>query len=133
MNQILSLKGWKSYVLWEGIPFLLPLLVFGFISAVNWSYESKLITPDSGGSDWNSMHLGQLLLAMTIGMALIASVLLFVVRIIAVRIANPNLSMAFMFISLTAIAILLIFPGLFTIILGPASITMIQQMRESPR
>jgi hypothetical protein len=129
MNQVLGMKGWKSYLLWEGIPFLLLLFVFGSISAVNWDYESKLITPDNGSSEWTGVHMGLLLLAYAMGLALVASVLLFVVRIIAIRIANPNISMAFTFVSLIVITILFIFPGLFIIILGPASITMMEQMR----
>jgi hypothetical protein len=133
MNQALGMKGWKSYLLWEGIPFLLPLFVFIFISAINWGYESKLITPDNSATDWTGVHMGLIFLAMTMVFALIASILLFVVRIIAIRITRPNLSMTFMFISLIAIAILFIFPGLFMIILGPASITMMEQMRVEPR
>jgi hypothetical protein len=133
MNQALGMKGWKSYLLWEGIPFLLPLFIFILISALNWDYESKLITPDNGATDWTSIHLGLIFIAMAMWLALIASVLLFVVRIIGIRIASPNLSMAFMFISLIAIAILFIFPGLFMIILGPATITMKDQMQVAPR
>ncbi len=127
------MKGWKSYLLWEGIPFLLPLLAFGFISAVNWDYESKLITPDNSASDWTGVHMGPIFLAFTMVFAFIASALLFLVRIIAIRIAHPNLSMTFMFVSLVAIAILFIFPGLFMIILGPSSITMMDQMRVAPK
>lgn len=127
------MKGWKSYLLWEGIPFLLLLFVFGSISAVNWDYESKLITPDNSASDWTNVHLGLMLLAMAMVLAIIASVLLFVVRIIAVRITSPNLSLAFTYVSLIAISILFIFPGLFIIILGPAGITMIEQTRVVPR
>jgi len=127
------MKGWKSYLLWEGIPFLLPLFVFIFISAINWGYESKLITPDNGAPDWTGVHLGLILLTGAMVFALIASVLLFLVRIIAVHIASPNLSMTFMFVSLIAITIWLIFPSLFIIILGPASITMMEQMRVVPK
>jgi hypothetical protein len=127
------MKGWISYLLWEGIPFLLPLFVFGSISAVNWDFESKLITPDNSAPDWTGVHMGQIFLAMATGMALAASILLFVVRIIAIRIANPNISMAFTFVSLIVITIFLIFPGLFMIILGPAAITMTDQMRVAPK
>jgi hypothetical protein len=133
MNQALGIKGGKSYLLWEGIPFLLPLFVFGFISALNWDYESKLISPDNGSSDWTGVHMGLIFLAMTMVFALIASVLLFLVRVIAVRIASPNLSMTFTFVSLIAISILFIFPSLFMVILGPSNITMMEQMRAAPR
>jgi len=133
MNQNLGITGWKSYLFWEGLPFLVPLSVFGFICAINWGYESKLITPDYGASDWNDVHLGLILLGIVFFMALIASFLLLLVRVIAARITKPELSMAFSFISLTAIAILFIFPGLFIVVLGPASITMIEQTRVAPR
>ena len=127
------MKGWKSYLLWEGLPFLLPLFVFGLISAINWDYESKLITPDNSAADSIGVHMGLIFLAGSMGLAAMASALLFVVRIIAVHIAKPNARMAFMFVSLIAVTILLIFPSLFTIILGPASITMMEQMRVAPK
>lgn len=73
------MKTWQSALLWASYPFLLLLFVFGFIAAVNWGYESKLISLDTDASDWNSVHLGPILLAMAMGMALIASFLLFLV------------------------------------------------------
>ena len=133
MNQNLGMTDWKSYLFWEGLPFLLPFLVFGFISAINWGYESKLITPDFGAPEWTGVYLGQILLGIAFLLALIASVLLFLVRVIAARITKPELSVAFRFLSLIAIAIMFIFPGLFIVILGPASITMIEQTRVAPR
>jgi len=133
MNETLNMKGWKSYLLWEGLPFLMLLFIFGFISAENWEYESKLITPDTGAPDWTDVHLGLLLLALALGMALIASVLLFVVRIIAARISRPDLSMGFRFAALIVVTVLLIFPGLFIVILGPAATTMMEQTRVAPR
>ena len=123
------MQGWKSYLLWEGLPFLLLLSIFGFISAVNWDYESKLITPDNGASDWTGIHLGLLLLAMALGQALVASFILFIVRITRPKSGGGW----YMFVSLTVVAIFLIFPSLFIIILGPASITMMEQMRVAPR
>jgi hypothetical protein len=133
MNQVPALKGWKSYLLWEGLPFLMTLTVFGLISAVNWGYESKLVTPDHSAADWSHVHLGLILLAIAMGQALAASFLLFIVRVV-IRLALPNPSSGwFMFVPLTLISIFLIFPSLFIIILGPAGITMIEQTNEAPR
>lgn len=127
------MKGWKSYLLWEGLPFLILLSMFGFISAVNWDYESKLFTPDNSAPDPTSVHLGLILLAFAMGEALVASVLLFVVRII-IRFTYPTLSSGwFMFVPLVLISIFFIFPSLFIIILGPAAITMTEQTRTVPK
>ncbi len=122
------MKGWKSYLLWEGLPFLLPLFVFGLISATNWDYESKLVIPDKSASDWTDVHLGQILLAGAMGQALIASIILFIVRI-----TRPKSSSGwYMLVSLILVAIFLIFPSLFIITLGPAGITMMEQTRVTP-
>jgi len=128
-----DMKGWKSYLLWEGIPFLILFFVFGFISAINWDYESKLITPDTSSNDWTSVHMGLILLAFAMGLALVASFFLFVVRIVARATGLNSSKRWFMFASLVLIAILFIFPGLFLIVLGPAAITMMEQMRIVPK
>lgn len=126
------MKGWKSYLLWEGIPFLLLSIVFGFISALNWDYESKLIIPDNGAPDWSGVYMGLILMAMAIamaiGLALFASSILFIVRITRPK----SQSGWYMFASLIIVAIFLIFPGLFIIIMGPAAITMRDQMHAAP-
>ena len=133
MNQVPVMKGWKSYLVWEGLPFLILLSVFGFISVINWGYESKLITLDNTASEWTGVHMGPLLLGMAIFNGCIASVLLFVVRII-IRFTYPTLSSGwFMFVPLVLISILFIFPSLFIIILGPAAITMQEQMSTTPK
>jgi hypothetical protein len=134
MNQVPVMKGWKSYFLWEGLPFLMLFSMFGFISAINWDYEKKLFTPDnSGPAGSSSVHLGLILLAFAMGYALFASVLLFIVRII-IRITYPTLSSGwYMFVPLVLISVFFIFPSLFVIILGPATITIMDQMSEAPR
>jgi hypothetical protein len=125
MDQLSEMKGWKSYLLWEGLPFLMLLFIFGCISAVNWAYESKLITLDNGASDWAGVHMGPIFLAMAAGFAVAASLILFIVRVTRPKSGGGW----YMFISLTLIAIFLIFPAIFIIILGPACIEMIEQAR----
>jgi hypothetical protein len=98
------------------------------MAAVNWGYESKLISLDTDASDWNSVHLGPILLAMAVGMALIAGFLLFLVRLYW-----PKSRLTWFLVPLTFITILLVFPGLFIVILGPASITMIEQTRSASK
>ena len=120
------MKTWQSALLWAAYPFLLLLFVFGFIAALNWGYESKLISLDTDASDWNSVHLGPILLTMAMGMALIASFLLFLVFL-----CWPKSRLIWFLIPLTFITILLVFPGLFIVIFGPASITMIEQTRSA--
>ena len=119
------MKTWQSAILWALYPVLLLLFVFGFISAVNWGYESKLISLEPDATDWDSVHLGPLLLAIAMGQALIASFLLFLIRL-----CWPKSRLTWFLVPLTFITILLVFPGLFIVILGPASITMIEQMRS---
>jgi hypothetical protein len=67
MDEVFEFRGWKSYFLWEGLPFLLPMFAFGLISALNWPYESKLISLDKNASDWTGAHLGPILLASATG------------------------------------------------------------------
>jgi hypothetical protein len=120
----------KKFLLWEGIPFLLLLFVFGFIATINWDYESKLISLDNSSSDWVGVHMGPILLATAAGQVLIASFLLFLVRVIFRPKRNIDWVMVF---PLVLIAVLFIFPSLFIVILGPASITMMEQMRVAPK
>jgi hypothetical protein len=125
MNLSPEMKGWKSYVFWEGLPFLTLVFLFGFISVINWQYESKLFTRDVQGADWTDSNLGLILLATAVGQALFAALILFIVRITRPKTGGGW----YMFIALILVAIFLIFPGAFIVILGPAAITMKQQMR----
>jgi hypothetical protein len=103
--------------------------VFGLIGAVNWGYESKLLTPDPSGPGWNEVHLGQILLAIAAAQAGIGSAIL-----LAIRLLVPNVTSApWMLIPLTLVAIFLIFPSLFLVVLGPAAVTMVEQTRAAPR
>ena len=107
--------------------------MLGFLSVVNWDYESKLFTPDNNALDPTGVHLGLILFAGAIGEALFASVLLFVVRVI-IRFTHPTLSTGWsMFVPLVLISIFFIFPSLFVVILGPAAITMMEQTREATK
>ena len=123
------MKGWKRSLFWEGIPLLMFFGVFGFIAAINWGYESKLITPDPSVSDWKEAHLGQVMLAIAAGQVALASLILLAVRLIWPSVTSG----AWLLVPLTLVAILLVFPSLFIVVLGPASITMVQQMRVAPR
>jgi hypothetical protein len=125
MNQS-SMKGWKSYLLWEGIPFWLLFLCFGLISSINWAYESKLITLDKGSPNGTLSNLGLILLAMALGCAGVASFILFIVRITRPK----SYGDWYMFISLTIVAIFFIFPGLFIVMLGPTVITITEQTNQ---
>jgi hypothetical protein len=119
------MKPWKSAFLWAAYPFLLLIFVFGVLAAVNWGYESKLLSVDNSALDSVHAHLGPLMLVGAMALALIASCLLFLVRFFW-----PISHITWFMVPLVSITILLIFPGLFIVILGPAAITMIQQMRS---
>jgi len=124
----LFMNSWKSSLLWALYPFLLLFLVFGFIAALNWGYESKLIFLNDNATDWAAVHIGPILLAGAMGLALIASFCLFLVRIFW-----PKSHTSWFLVPLTIITIFLIFPGLFIIILGPAIITTLEQTRSVSR
>jgi hypothetical protein len=119
---------WKSALLWASYPFLFLIFIFALISAVNWDYESKLIFPDYGAPDWPGQHLGLLMLAGAAGLAFIASILLFVYRFFW-----PKAQAGWFFAPMIVITILWVSPSLFIVILGPAAVTMIQQMRSVSR
>ncbi len=70
------------------------------------------------------MYMGPILLATAMGLAFVASFLLLVIRFFW-----PKSHTTWFMFPLTCITILLIFPGLFIIILGPATITMMEQSR----
>lgn len=119
------MNSWKSSLLWALYPFLLLFLVFGFIAALNWGYESKLIFLNDNATDWAAVHIGPILLAGAMVLASIASFCLFLVRIFW-----PKAQTIWFMVPLTIITIFLIFPGLFIIILGPAIITTLEQTRS---
>jgi hypothetical protein len=123
-----EMKGWKSYLLWEGLPFLMLFGLFGLVSAVNWDYERKLITPFAGSPDWIEVYMGPIMLAAALVEASVASVILFIVRISRPKKSGPWS----MFVSLTITAIFLIFPSLFIVILGPAMISIVESMQQVP-
>ena len=103
--------------------------VFGFIGAINWAYESKLLTPRQGVTEWSEVYLGPIMLGLALLLSLMGSVILLVIRLIEPRITSSPL----MILPLALVAILFIFPSLFLVVLGPSSITMIEQMRVAPR
>jgi hypothetical protein len=119
-------KASKSYLLWAAYPFALLLGIFGFIGVVNWSYERKLLALNNDSGDWASAHMGPILLATAIGLAAIASLLLFLIRVFWPR-SQTNWFM----VPLTFITIILVFPSVFIIILGPAAITMVEQTQSA--
>jgi hypothetical protein len=128
MNQITEMKGWKSYVLWEGLPFLILIFLFALISTFNWGYESQLVFPVRGPG-WVEIHLGLIMLSIAALQATLAAVILFVVRLTRPKSGGQW----YMFIALTLVAIFLIFPAAFIVVLGPAAITMKQQMNTDSR
>jgi hypothetical protein len=126
------MKGWTRSLFWEGLPFLMFVGVFGFIAVINWTYESKLFTSSSVVSDasnWNEGHLGQIMLTIAVGQIVLASGILFVVRLCTPSVTSSR----WMLLPLTLVAVLLVFPSLFIVVLGPSAITMVEQERESPR
>jgi hypothetical protein len=126
------MKCWESYVLWEGLPFLVLLLFFGSISAINWDYERKLLTPDNSASGWADVNIGPIMLAIAAGLALVASILLFIVR--QIHGARPSSSLGWsVCIPFDIIAVFVTFASLCIVVLGPAGITMMEQMRAAPR
>ena len=113
------------------MPFLLAFMSFGFIAVINWPYESKLLTPVDGGTFTDS-YMGPILLAISVFSTLIASFIFFVLRLVWTRAASANDTvfkwLAGVFFGVIALAFL--FSSLSIIWLGPAGITMMEQMKE---
>jgi hypothetical protein len=122
------MNGWKRSVFWEGLPLLIFLGAFGFLAIINWDYESKLLTPDNSASGSGEVYLGPILLATAAGMTVLASVILLVVRLLVPRVISSTWKL----LPLLLVTFFLIFPSLFIVLLGPADITMIEQMRKVP-
>jgi hypothetical protein len=123
------MKDWKGSLLWEGIPLLMLVFVFGFLALINWGYEGKLLVLDRSSNNWTGTYMGLILSTMADGQMLLASVILFVIRVIWPKMTQG----VAMLVPLTLVAIFLIFPSLFIIILGLVTITMIEQERSAPR
>lgn len=117
----------KPHLLWAAYPLGIPALIFGFIAAVNWGYESKLLALRTDVSGWTEQYVGPILLVIAIIMALIGSLIL-----LAMGAFWPKSRTGWFLVPVTVVTILLVFPSLFIIILGPAGITMIEQTNSSP-
>jgi hypothetical protein len=123
------MKGWKQSLLWEGLPLSQLVFVFTVISIINWEYQRKFFEPVEGAPDWMSVHFGWVLLALALGMAGLASVILLVIRVLSPGIISSSM----MLIPLTLVQILLVFPSLFLVVLGPAYITMSEQIHSAQK
>jgi hypothetical protein len=122
-------SGWLSRLLWEGLPFLMPMGLFALLAVINWDYESKLLFLNKSGSDWGAIDMGPLLLAGSLGISLFGSVILLVVRLAGgiPKSAGARFSM------LTLVAVFCIFPSLFIVLLGPAGISIVESTQQVPR
>jgi len=117
------MKEWKSYLPWAVFPLLFLLFFFGVIAVINWDYESKLLIPQTHAADWVGTWLGPILLIGALVLALMAGILLFLVRL---KQGDRSFQWTHL-LPLTFITIVLIFPSLFIVILTPAAITLIEQ------
>ncbi len=125
--------GWRSFFGWEAVPLLLAVFVFALIAGINWDYESKLLVPLHANNFIDSM-LGPILLVIGLASALLAGVFLFTMRLIAPQLNGPNgkRSLWIPVVSLGICVMLLLLFGTATIVLGPAAITMREQMGRVP-
>jgi hypothetical protein len=123
------MKGWPSHLLWTASPFILQIGVFGFLCAINWDYEKKMISTLGGASNWTEAHLGPILLMVAGAQACMASLTLLIARLCLPK-KNEG---SYMIVCLTLVAVFFMFPSMFIIVLGPAAITMKEQMTTVPR
>jgi hypothetical protein len=119
---------WLSYLLWEGLPFLMPMGLFAVVAAINWDYESKLLFLNKSSPDWIGVHMGPLMLGTGLGFSLFGSVVLLVVRLAG---GIPKSDWA-RFIIVTLVALFCIFPSVFIVIFGPAQISIMESMQQVP-
>ncbi len=116
----------KSFLLWEALPLWIGSLLFLFLAVINWPYMSRLMMrsnhPDVGLT-------GPMLLGIALFIMLIAGGVLFLHRSMCshVQTMAPLLKSALGTLIL-ALALVILFVGLFVIVLGPAAVTMTEQM-----
>jgi hypothetical protein len=126
-------QSWKSYITWEAVPVLQLLFLFVLIASINWPYESKLLRLRTS-ADPADAYLGPILLVCAFGSSLINGLLLFLMRQLLRRIYGSKgtwyswsaaviLGLGICLITVESAAIVL---------LGPAAMTMRDQMKSVP-
>jgi hypothetical protein len=125
--------GWESYLAWEAVPLLQFPFLFVLVASINWPYESKLLLPRNAVG-LNDIYLGPILLAFGLGFAVLAGFLLLLMRRLLRRIFSPN-GRWYLWLSAAVLGLgilLLTVEGASTVLLGPAAITMRDQMTTVP-
>ena len=122
------MKRWISYLLWEAMPLLLLLLSFGFISAINWNYEQRLIFPRDV-PDKVDAYMGPFLFLLAVGMALMASGILWLTRIFWPVTEQRNRQLIVWLVTVpNCLFVLLLLAMLLSIVwLGPTALVMVEQ------
>ena len=112
----------RSRYYWEGLPLLMVFLVHASIAISNWPYERRMFTTDPAVPGWIVAHLGLILTATSIGLALFAGYLLDQLRISESR---PPYKSWSTLLGVSFILMFLVFPSLFIVVLGPAAVQML--------
>jgi hypothetical protein len=106
------------------VPFALAIGLFLLLAALNWGYASKFFQPS--GTDKESAYLGPVLFLVGLAFALVSCVFLFLFR--TSRADGDHVRMGGS--ALVCLACLMM--AFAFIILGPAALTMREQMTEVP-
>ena len=122
MNQLAERRVYPSVL--DGVPFALVTGLFLLIAAVNWDYAAKFF--QLSGTDGESTYLGPVLFLVGLAFALISCVFLFLFRISRADGAQVRMGGN----ALVCLACLVM--ALAFIVLGPAAMTMREQMDEVP-
>jgi hypothetical protein len=125
----------RGMLTWEAVPSLVSLFSFVLIGCINWDYEHKLLVSlTSARLSFSEANLGPILLLSALGMALIAGALLYVLRVLASRLFGPRRAWGYWIPTVAVILLVTVFTVASNaiVILGPAAITMSEQMRTVP-
>jgi len=121
------MKTWKSYLLWEAVPFVPLLSSLDFLVIYNWDYERRLFVPS-----FTVGYVGPILLLIAIVMTLTASGLLFLMRLFWPAPDNRNRRLLIWLLivpkGLCVLALLLMM--LFIVWIGPAAVVMLEQKTQ---
>jgi len=120
-----------SELFFYALPVWLPAGFFALISAINFDYERKFFEPATVNGLADAL-LGLKLLSVAAVASIASSVFLFVMRRnFQGRHSRSNAVIGWLYIILPGVvSFVLCLAAIFIVVLGPAAITMLQQMRN---
>jgi hypothetical protein len=116
---------------WDGFPFALVTGLFLLLAILNWDYANKFFQPLPGHSD-DQYYLGPLLFLVAFLFAFASSVFLYLLRRVCSQTGGPSGWDWVQVIGNGALFVVCLLLALAFILMGPAAITMREQMATVP-